>query len=86
MTLPGPVEPSQPRGRDAAGIQRDEEKMPERPADPAVALPPARGRDEAKRRAEERTFLPDPPNEIDVFHDRQIGETPDGLETFPPDE
>ena len=81
--MASPVEPNQPRGRDATVIKRDQKEMPERPADPAVALPPARGRDDAKRRAEQRPFLLDPPNEIDVFHDWQIGETPDGLESFP---
>ena len=27
-----------------------------------------------------------PPDEVDVFHDREIGKTSDGLEPFPPDE
>ena len=86
MALPHAVESQQPRGRHAAKIKDDQNKMPRGPRDPTVTLPPPRGGKDGKRRTEERALATHPADEIDVFHDGDLSKASYGLEARPPDE
>src|SRR6185436_16438779 len=60
--------------------------MPRGPRDPAVTLPPPRGGEDGKARTEERALATHPADEIDVFHDGDVGKASRRLEPRPADE
>jgi len=60
--------------------------MPHRPADPPIPLPAPRRRDRRQRGAEQPPTRSKAPDEIDIFHDRQVGVPIERLERLAPDE
>ena len=67
------VEPNQPRRRHAAEIEQDQREVASRSTGPAVSFPATGRRHGRQTGSKQPAMRPCAPDEIDVFHDRQVG-------------
>ena len=86
MPAPGRVEANQPRRRHAAEIEQDQREVASRSSGPAVPLPAARRGHGRQVRSKQPPMRPCAPDEIDIFHDRQVGVASELFEQLTPDE
>src|SRR5580700_8925950 len=80
------VTAGQPGRRPSGQEQQDQQQVLDSTSDPSVAFPPPRGRECRDVSVFQAPPPAEPPDEVHVFHQRQLGVTPELHEYFPPRE